>query len=467
MFTHISEWHFIPVARFLLIALSLLSIASHAQDAKNGAPLPTPSTTQTGINPTSIEQTLVPESVFAMQLAEALKLGPVTDEAKVEELLSGLGIEPKNGWISEYPVTPEVLGDVEKVIDMASDQGKIALTKDQALKVFDDVKAKLGFDVKPGSNSPAGLIKKPGKTTVYMYTDNNGRAHFTDDQDSIPVENRKTMKIISQTSLSGLSGSTVSGTTQAPAPQYKAKPKPEVINQQYEKQGPPVVTYYAPPDSYIYLYSWMPYPFWSTGLYYPGYFVLKDFHRQATVNRHAYFVTHHHGGGSEFSRSRSVEHENQGLQGPLKPEGMDHSRGVSTPNAQAGARAIVEHNQNRNDLTNGTFDSRMDTSRKPYSSAGNPGTFGNIPVVPNGRIMMPNDMYRPTPYSSIGNSGTFGNTPVVPNGRIMMPNNFNRSTPYSSGFQSGGSFGGFQGNGNFTGHGGAGSAGGTSRGGHR
>ncbi len=406
MFTHISKWHFIIAVRALLVALSLLSTVSHGQDEKNDAPLPTPSTTQTGTNPTSIEQTLVPESVFAMQLAEALKLGPVTDEAKAEELLSGLGIEPKNGWIAEYPVTPEVLGDVEKGIAMASDQGKIALTKDQALKVFDDVKAKLGFDVKPGSNPPTGLIKKPGKTTVYMYTDNNGRAHFTDDQDSIPVANRKTMKIISQASLSGLSGSAGSGTTQAPAPQYKAKPNPEVINQQYEEQGPPVVTYYAPPDTYSYLYSWVPYPFWSTGLYYPGYFVLKDFHRQATVNRHPYFVTHHHGGGSEFSRSRSVEHENRGLQGQLEPEGMDHSRGFSTPNAQAGARAIVKHNQNRNDLTNGTLDSRMDTSRKPFLSEGNSGTFGNTPVVPNGRIVMPNDFNRSTPYSG-GKFGTF------------------------------------------------------------
>ena len=43
-----------------------------------------------------------------MQLAEALKLGPVPDEAKAEELLSSLGIEPKNGWLAEYPVTPDV-----------------------------------------------------------------------------------------------------------------------------------------------------------------------------------------------------------------------------------------------------------------------------------------------------------------------------------------------------------------------
>ena len=206
MFTHILKWHFILVVRALLVALSLLSTASHGQGEKNGAPLPTPSTIQTGTNPPSVEQTLVPESVFAMQLAEALKLGPVPDEAKAEELLSGLGIEPKNGWIAEYPVTPEVLGDVEKGISMASDQGKIALTKDQALKLFGDVKAKLGFDVNPGPNPPAGLIKKPGNTTIYSYTDSKGVIHFTDDLDSIPKEYRKNAKIISQSTLHELSG---------------------------------------------------------------------------------------------------------------------------------------------------------------------------------------------------------------------------------------------------------------------
>ena len=128
MFIHILKRHFILVVRTLLVALSVLSTASHGQGEKNGVPLPSPSTTQTGSNLPSVEQTLVPESVFAMQLAEALKLGPVADEAKAEELLSGLGIEPKNGWIAEYPVTPEVLGDVEHGIAMASDQKKIALT---------------------------------------------------------------------------------------------------------------------------------------------------------------------------------------------------------------------------------------------------------------------------------------------------------------------------------------------------
>jgi hypothetical protein len=510
MFTYISEWHLILVLRTLFVALSLFSTACHGQSEKNSEQIPTPSAAQTGINPSSVEQTLVPESVFAIQLAEALKLGPVSDVAKAEDLLSGLGIEPKNGWIAEYPVTPKVLGDIEKGIAIASDQGKIAITKDQALKLFSEVKARFGFDVKPGPNPPAGLIKKPGNTTIYSYTDNNGVTHFTDDDDSIPEASRKNTKIISQSTLNQLSGGAGGGTAQAPGPQYTAKPNPEVINKQYNEQGPPVVTYYAPPDSYTYLYSWVSYPFWSTGLYYSGFFVLNDFHRHVDINRHPYYVTHHRGSGSDFSRLLSPGLVNRGLQRQLKPDVMDHSRGFSTPNAQAGARAIVEHNHNRNGLTNGTADSRRDTSRKPFSSAGNSRTFGNTPVVPNGRIMMPNDMYRPIPHSGNGNSGTFGNTPVVPNGRIRMQNDLYRPTPYSGGrifdqpsfnqrtythtprfdsppafsqdrairsprsfggndsggFQSGGSFGGFQGRGNFTGHGG-GSSTGASRGGYR
>ena len=124
MFTQGFKWHFIRVLSGLLAALCLLSTASHGQDEGDDAP-PTPSTIQTDTNSPPVAQTLVPEGIFAMQLAEALKLSPVPDEATAEELLSNLGIEPKNGWLAEYPVTPAVLGDVEKGISVASDQGKM------------------------------------------------------------------------------------------------------------------------------------------------------------------------------------------------------------------------------------------------------------------------------------------------------------------------------------------------------
>jgi len=125
MFTQCHKWRFILVFSGLLAAMCLLSTLSHGQD-EGESQLPPPAI-QSDTSSPPVAQTLVPEGVFAMQLAEALKLASVPDEAKAEELLSSLGIEPKNGWLAEYPVTPDVLGDVEKGISVASDQGKIKL----------------------------------------------------------------------------------------------------------------------------------------------------------------------------------------------------------------------------------------------------------------------------------------------------------------------------------------------------
>ena len=129
MFTHPCKLHSFRISSVLLIVLCLFSTASRSQDEGGGAPSPTTTTIQPGINSPSVYQAPVPEGVFAEQLAESLKLGPVTDEAKAEALLSGLGIEPKNGWIAEYPVTPDVLGDIENGVSKPSDQGKITLRK--------------------------------------------------------------------------------------------------------------------------------------------------------------------------------------------------------------------------------------------------------------------------------------------------------------------------------------------------
>ncbi|HUL37093.1 MAG TPA: hypothetical protein VLW47_05380, partial [Thermodesulfobacteriota bacterium] len=51
----------------------------------------------------SVEQSLVREGFFAMKLAEALKIGPVQNEAEAENRLAQIGIAPRNGWIADYP----------------------------------------------------------------------------------------------------------------------------------------------------------------------------------------------------------------------------------------------------------------------------------------------------------------------------------------------------------------------------
>ncbi|HEY8157603.1 MAG TPA: hypothetical protein VIF10_02765 [Methylobacter sp.] len=500
MFTHGFKWHFIHV---FLAVLCLASTASYGQGEGNGAPPPTPSTLQTDTHPPPVEQALVPESVFAMQLVDALKLGPVPDEAKAEERLSGLGIEPKNGWIADYPVTPAVLGDIEKSIAEASDQGKIAFTKDQALKLVGEVKAGLGLAVSSAPNVPPGVIKSPGHTTLYIYTDRKGVVHYTDNFDAIPKEYRGLARVISQPKPHELSGEAESGTTEALEPQYNANLPPEDINNYYDEQGPPVVTYYSPPDPYAYLYAWVPYPFWSTGFYFPGFFVLNNFHRHVLFNRHSFFVSHHVGRGAPFSQPLSIGPTQHALPGPLMSDRMAPSRWFSSPHAEAGARAIIMLNQNHNRLINGSAISRRDASRQPFSSAGHAGTRGNVPAVQNGRVMMPHDHFRSTPASGIRifTSPRFNPETDVPNAprfssrsgiRVFTSPRFNPrtdvpntprfssrpafdharvfSSPRSFGaggsgrFPMGGGSPGFHGGGNFARHGGF--AGG-SRGGHR
>ena len=435
--TYHFKGHFIRNLSVLLVALCLLSTAAHGEGQDEGddnAPLQPASTLQTGTNAPPLAQTLVPEGVFAMQLAESLKLGPVPDEAKAEELLSSLGIEPKNGWLAEYPVTPDVLGDVEEGISKASEQGKIKLTKDQVLKLVGDVKAKLGFDVNPGSNPPAGLIERPGNKTIYSYTDSEGVIHFTDDYDSIPKEYQKNAKIFTESTLHQILGVKDDGATEATGPQYMANPNPEDINTYYYDQGPPLVTYYAPPDPYYYLYSWVPYPFWSTGFYFPGFFVLNNFHRQVFFNRHPYFVTHHLGGGA-FSRPLSVGPVNQAWPRHMTSNAMSHPRWFSTPNAQASARAIVTLNQNRSRSINGTAVSQMNVFQ-PAPHFG--GRILNQPAF-NQRTYVP---IRPRFYSP----------PAFRQGlAFRAPRSFGGSL--SGGFHSGGYSRGFHGGGGWHGGG--------------
>ena len=86
-----------------------------------------------------VEQKLVREGFFAMKLAEALKVGEVQSEAEAESKLASVGVLPKNGWIADYPLTPNVIAELENSIGEAADSGKIAMKKDEALKVFRDL----------------------------------------------------------------------------------------------------------------------------------------------------------------------------------------------------------------------------------------------------------------------------------------------------------------------------------------
>jgi hypothetical protein len=182
-----------------------------------------------------IAQSLVREGDLAIKLVEALKIGTARTEAEAETILGSSGIAPKNGWIADYPVTPDIIGELQNAIGGAADAGKLPMEKDEALKAFQDLSASLD------------------------------------------------LPIVAETS-----GSYTGSETRKSYGRYS---DPTVINNYYYTEGPPVVTYYPPPWDYHYLYSWVPWPFWYHGFPFHGFFVLRHFHRPIFLHKKVVVVS--------------------------------------------------------------------------------------------------------------------------------------------------------------------------------
>lgn len=193
-----------------------------------------------------IGQPLIREGDFAVKLAGALSLGTSRDEVEAENQLSAAGITPKNGWIADYPVTPDIIDELYKAVHETASSGKIQLSVDLALQRFNDVVSQAGLpvDTQPGAKTESPELPAP--------------------------------------------------------PSY---PNPAVINNYYQTEGPPAVTYYAPPPDYAYLYGWVPAPFWSFGFWFPGFFILHDFHRPLFFADRTVFVSNHF---RDFRHQRTI-----------------------------------------------------------------------------------------------------------------------------------------------------------------
>ncbi len=195
-----------------------------------------------GAEPPPISQTLVREGDFALDLAAALKLGEPATEAEAEDMLAAAGVSPKNGWIADYPITPDIMVELQDSVVSAAVKGNLPLEKEEAYKAFTELAKDYGLPV-----SGAADEKYAGKDEGLEYG-NYSSARVGDGEDY-----------------------------------YEST----VIEDYYYANEPPVITYYTPPWDYFYLYSWVPYPFWWYGYYYPGYFILNDF--TVVIN-----VDHHH-----------------------------------------------------------------------------------------------------------------------------------------------------------------------------
>jgi hypothetical protein len=205
------------------LLLALLPVMAMAQ-TEQAKPTPPP-----------VSQPLVSEGVLAVKLVSALGVGSTDDEVEAETNLGDLDILPRNGWIADYPVTPDIVAEVRHAVAEAADAKKVALARDEALKRYDEAVAGLGLVVRAYSGETA--VGKPIECTNY--------------------------------------------------------PNPAMVTTTYTSEGPPVVTYYCPPPDYYYLYAWVPYPFWWFDFWFPGFFILHDFHRTVFINNRVVLFTNH------------------------------------------------------------------------------------------------------------------------------------------------------------------------------
>jgi hypothetical protein len=185
-----------------------------------------------------IAQKLVREGDFAVELTDVFNLGPVGTEEEAESVLTSVGIAPRNGWVSDYPVTPDVIGELQAVIAAAADSNALGMYREHALAAFGDLLDQLGL---------------PPITT--------------DDSDQYTED--------TQPPMSAETGSYVDSGG---------------LVDYYGGLGPPVVTYYTPPSPYYPLYSWVSYPFWCGRSFFRGFFVLRRFNCPIPVA-----LVRHHG----------------------------------------------------------------------------------------------------------------------------------------------------------------------------
>jgi hypothetical protein len=175
-----------------------------------------------------VAQPLVREGDFAVKLAAIYELGSPANETEAEDMLMLAGVVPVNGWLSDYPVTPEILGQLQESAVKAVSEGKLKMTAEEATRRLHELASQMQLPVPAGSGSgEAAVSKAPEQPVIYNY---------------------------------------------------------------YMGYGPPIITYYPPPSAYLYLYVWVPYPVWWYGYWYPGFYICNNFTTTIVVDSRTVFV---------------------------------------------------------------------------------------------------------------------------------------------------------------------------------
>lgn len=183
--------------------------------------------------PIGISPTLAPESELALRLAFAFGIVNTNNAIEAEDRLAEQGISPSVGWIDFLPVTPLTLSELQVAIGAAANEGRLPT-------VVNDVEAFGIFNQVVDEFGLAYSMQAAGATA--------------------PVPNQTD------------------------------------IDNYYAANGAPIYTYYAPPAAYFGLYTWLPCPFYFGSFWWPGYWMLRDFHRPYIWRGHAVYISNHYMG---------------------------------------------------------------------------------------------------------------------------------------------------------------------------
>lgn len=365
-----------------------------------------------------VEQPLVREGDFAVNLANGLGLTNSKDEAAAEDALSSVGTAPRNGWISDYPMTPDIIAEVRESTARAASAGSLRMAETEATGIVD----KVGQDMKLP-------IMVAGEQREQYAQDGQYAQYGAGEQ-------------YGYSESSSSSAGSEYATTPPPSDEGLYGEQPGYIDNYYGENGPPVVSYYPPPWDYYWLYDWVPFPFWWGGFGFGGFFVLGDFDG---YHHGHHFSNHYRDSNGRFSRvapaTRATGTTTSSHLAGTNRAGQG-SR-LNSPNAREAARALA----NRGTGTAAGNRAGTISGSNRLSSGNRAGTSGGVRSV-----------------SSANRSSSFSGRSA---GSVSSMHAFNgggyRGSSFAGGGFRGGSFGGGFGGGGF--HGGGGGFGGGGHGG--
>ena len=112
------------------------------------------STAQCRPRPGGMYWSSVREGYFAMELAGVLKVGEVKSEAEAESKLASVGIAPRKGWIGDYPLMPDIIGELQNAVGQAADSGKIGMNREEAMRAFQNLVTSIESENPRGETAP-------------------------------------------------------------------------------------------------------------------------------------------------------------------------------------------------------------------------------------------------------------------------------------------------------------------------